>query len=356
MNRYFASIRTLSQKVRYRLFDSFPSNVHFAVTNRCNLSCVFCGQDKDALKKEDELTEQDYRQIIDEISEIGKRTLSFSGGEIFLHPGIINVLEYCSFMKQKIGMVLTNGVLVSEEVAHMLVSSGVEHVGFSIDGTREVHDALRGVTGSYDRAIKAIQHITHVKKKFDSRIPSIGINFVVTPANVGVIDCLANLLAEGNISSVRFQLLTYISEETLHCHEEKLRALSFNTSRPYWQGFRQDYTHINGETVLEKIEKVRRAAMLRGVPVYVSPRLDKKDIERWYGSNDPIMHHCFFPYQSFLVLPNGDVPLCDFIRFPVGNVRESALLEIWNSKQWKNFRRERLIRLFPGCERCCQLS
>ena len=107
--KQFSSGVLPNAKIFNKVLDPFPMSVHFAMTNRCNLSCTFCGQAKDKWHKEDELTFEQYKDLIDQVAAMKNRTVSFFGGEVFLYRDIEKVLEYCHRQKLTIEMVLTFG-------------------------------------------------------------------------------------------------------------------------------------------------------------------------------------------------------------------------------------------------------
>ena len=156
LKQYLSSVLP-STKFFDSILDPFPPSVHFAMTNRCNLSCTFCGQAKDKWRKEDELTFEQYKDLIDQVAAMKNRTVSFCGGEIYLYRDIEKVMEYCHRRKIAIEMVLTNGTLLNEQRIKALIEYNVKFVGFSIDGIRDSHDRIRGLKGAYDKTVSAIE-------------------------------------------------------------------------------------------------------------------------------------------------------------------------------------------------------
>ena len=71
------------------------------------------------------------------------------GGEPFLFPGIIELLEYL-LEKGIATSVDTNGTML-ERYAADLVRLGDVELTISVDGPEAVHDAVRGINGSFRR-------------------------------------------------------------------------------------------------------------------------------------------------------------------------------------------------------------
>ena len=327
-------------------------SVHFAMTNRCNLSCTFCGQAKDKWRKEDELTFEQYKDLIDQVAAMKNRTVSFCGGEIYLYRDIEKVLEYCHRRQITIEMVLTNGTLLNEHRIKSLIDYNVKYVGFSIDGVRHSHDEIRGLKGAYIKTISAIEKLNEFKKKSANAGPSVGINFVITKRSVPEMEAVAKIAAELNVNVLRFSHLNYISEKKLLAHRNCLQTKYPDFNFCYWEGFKDNNTSLDSRkliSVIKRIEKHYRH-------IAFSHNLDERNIHKWYNSDEPIYNQCVFLGSCFFILPNGDFPLCDFVRYPVGNVKERSLLDLWFDDKARAFRKSLSKKLLPGCERCCSVS
>lgn len=334
--------------------DAFPRNIHFAITNRCNLSCSFCGQDKDRWSKDEELALSDYKDLIDQIAHMGRRTASFSGGEIFVRSDMVDILCYAKKRDVPISTILTNGTLLDEERIQVLVDGDPGYLGFSIDGIESVHDEVRGVKGSYRKTVSAIRRINEIKKARGRTRPAVGVNFVVTKETMDSMEEVVAEMAEMGLSLLRFQYLTYITPEKLAEHKEFLERMCSGFSDCYWDRFKNDCGKIDTSALVRTIRAVKKKASDLGLKVCFSYDLKEDEIRSWYDNSNIVLNRCNF-LQNLLVLPNGDVPLCDFVRIPVGNVREKTLREIWREDKAREFRRTVRRRLLPGCERCCQL-
>lgn len=337
------------------ILDPFPKNIDFAVTNRCNLFCAFCGQNKKQWTKGDELNFDQYKKVLDQIASIGGRTVSFIGGEIFLHPDMSKILSYCRQKGISISMILTNGTLLNDERLQSLIDCKPGHIGFSIDGVEDVHDKVRGIKGSYLKTISAIKAVSKLKKERGLSRPTIGVNCVITSDTIDSMIPIIDELSGLNLVGLRYQFLTYISENKLKEHKERMKSLFHDYTYCYWDKFLSASTGLDAKKLVNTIKKLRKRAKEKGLKISFSHRLNNQDIDRWYNGSDEILHKCAY-LKAFLVLPNGDFPLCDFIRYPVGNVKEKSLQELWKDDVGRDFRKVVRKKLLPGCERCCQLK
>lgn len=143
---------------------SGPLQISLDVTNRCNLKCLHCfnRSAKDELIKCDlidqELLDEQFINIVNQIASIHPFSICFCGGEPMLRYNII--VEACTILKRanvpNVSMV-SNGTLLTEEKIDNLKHTGMTLIQISLDGyTRESHDKLRGVKGTYEKALNAI--------------------------------------------------------------------------------------------------------------------------------------------------------------------------------------------------------
>lgn len=134
----------------------------FQVTGTlCNLACRHCfntsGPRDPWLKSLEPAT---IRRYIAEAEALGVREFYFTGGEPFLHPEILPLLEDALTVAPT--TVLTNGTLIDDSGADRLaqIAAGSPYsleVRVSIDGaTKEQNDAIRG-RGSFAKALRAVR-------------------------------------------------------------------------------------------------------------------------------------------------------------------------------------------------------
>jgi SynChlorMet cassette radical SAM/SPASM protein ScmF len=129
----------------------------------CNLKCRHCWinppYSDEITVKEDEISLAQLIAALEECRQIGMRAIKLTGGEPFTRKDIFELLKYLKENKISITME-TNGTLIREKEAKALKEAGVGHVAVSLDGpTAEIHEALRGVPGSFNAALEGIQYL-----------------------------------------------------------------------------------------------------------------------------------------------------------------------------------------------------
>ena len=164
------------------------------VTNICNLKCIHCYASSGMYNKTEELSTDEAIKLIDDLKDIGIKILIFSGGEPLLRDDIFELIRY-SVKKGFRTVLSTNGTVIDDSIAYSLKKSGVDYVGISIDGSKEINDWFRGVDGAYDDALKGLTILNEIGLKT-------GIRFTATKYTIKELNYIINLLEELNIPRI----------------------------------------------------------------------------------------------------------------------------------------------------------
>lgn len=82
--------------------------------------------------------------------------INFTGGEPFVSEDLFYLLDLCEQNNISFG-ILTNGTLIDKEVVKKLaVYKKISFIQISIDGTKEVHNRIRG-DGNFEKALKTFK-------------------------------------------------------------------------------------------------------------------------------------------------------------------------------------------------------
>jgi radical SAM protein with 4Fe4S-binding SPASM domain len=140
-------------------------------TIKCNLACAHCRRiDSDDTAYRDLSTGQ-AENLIEQLAELGKKQpvmpiLVFSGGEPLCRHDLFELIGKARSLGI-IPVLATNGTLIDSEVAGRIRDSGVMRVSVSLDGaTAEIHNKLRQLEGSFERAIEGTGHLRDKKVPF----------------------------------------------------------------------------------------------------------------------------------------------------------------------------------------------
>lgn len=125
-------------------FDRFaikPDAAWLNPTDNCNMRCIMCNQWR--VTKTDELTTEEWKDVIDQLAAEGIKKIGFNGGEPLLRKDLSEIFTHV--LGHGIDPVLiTSGFLLDEKRLESLLESGLKHVTLSIDGTKEEYEKIRG--------------------------------------------------------------------------------------------------------------------------------------------------------------------------------------------------------------------
>lgn len=133
------------------------TDLYLIIDSRCNLHCPFCIRKN--LSSNDDMSIETVDEILDvapSLFNVG--AIIITGGEPTLHPDFIDIIDRAC-KKYPFVIVNSNGTF-DKYVANDLLDRMSKNlfVQISLDGTRTMHDTLRG-NGSYDKAIDNIKHL-----------------------------------------------------------------------------------------------------------------------------------------------------------------------------------------------------
>lgn len=121
-----------------------------ALSERCNYHCIMCRRPQEST----DLSRWAVFDVMEQARAIGLETISFCGGEPFVHKDFVDIAERAIELGFKVQLT-TNGSLVDEEKLERL--RGLDCLTVSIDALEATHDRIRGVPGAFERAVNALR-------------------------------------------------------------------------------------------------------------------------------------------------------------------------------------------------------
>lgn len=140
-------------KKRLRQGQYFPPFLYISILNSCNLRCQGCWVDVTAARRSIDL-EAMSRTILEARAQ-GNRFFGLLGGEPFLHPQLLDILEAhpdCYFQ------IFTNGQFITGDVAERLRRLGNATPLVSIEGREVVSDQRRGKSDVFNKTLQGLDH------------------------------------------------------------------------------------------------------------------------------------------------------------------------------------------------------
>lgn len=164
---------------------SFPSQIIIETTTFCNMKCIHCGH-KTMKRNKGNMDVRLYKKIIDEIALEAPETevwLTLYGEALLLKYKLFYMIQYAKKNGLKYLILNTNGMLLDDEMADLILESGLDRFIFSIDGfTRDTFNKIR-VNGDRDKVYANILNLLQKKKDKNLIKPYIEIQFSVMDEN-----------------------------------------------------------------------------------------------------------------------------------------------------------------------------
>jgi MoaA/NifB/PqqE/SkfB family radical SAM enzyme len=123
------------------------------VHSACNCRCVMCDIWKANADKR-EISAGDLSRHVDAIRRLHVQRVMLTGGEPLLHRNLWALCGELQALRIRITLV-TTGLLIDRHAADIAAST--DTVVVSLDGPREVHDAIRRVKGGFDRLAAGVK-------------------------------------------------------------------------------------------------------------------------------------------------------------------------------------------------------
>ncbi|MCP4632831.1 MAG: radical SAM protein [candidate division Zixibacteria bacterium] len=303
-----------------------PKFVLWDITSKCNLRCLHCVSSA-GKKSEGELSTEECKRLLDELSRLGVQTIIFSGGEPLLRDDFFEIAEYASKMGFLLQLV-TNGTLINYEVAQKIKILNL-YAQVSLDGSSpEINDRFRGKRGSYKKTIKGIQILLEVG------VP-IMIETAVTKLNINDIPHILNLAIALGVNS--FRILPFVPGGRGKNHQDlELAPDEMKKVTAYLRGKREE-------------------GRIEIVPMEFEWTFSESTVE----IADPSARIGCDAATSFCTItPTGEVLPCDFFRgVEADNIRIHEFSWIWYYSRFLNYFRSLNISDIQGvCRECKWLS
>lgn len=275
----------------------------------------------------------DWKKVIDSVacrykSQDRYPSVMLWGGEPLVSPIFEKISSYLSDLGFELGVV-TNGVLMDKWAD--ILKSKFKRIYISVDGTREIHDGIRG-KGVFDKVISNAELIKNGNAELT-------IMSVLSPWLLPTLHTFPKCLEKLEPKELLLQDMIYLSCEEVASYHKWLKACFGYEAREInsWQmEMSEDYS-IKKAEALKRLEAERFSFPVRHLA---------------HGS-DALNEHCLSPFRHIHVTWNGNVMYCtDFYDFYAGNVTEDDVMDIFDNQFSEKFRNEILKGRCPSCNHC----
>jgi len=335
--------------------------VYVEPTTACNLNCPICIR-----HSWDEpggtMAMATYRRLVEGLREApALQTVAFWGlGEPLLHPHIAEMVALAGELGARTELI-TNGLLLDQEMAEGLVQAGLDTLVISVDGASpEAHVGIRA-----EADLRLVQqnvgHLLALRRMNPRGTPEIGLEFVATRRNLSE---LPNLRRLAHSLEASFVVVTNVLPYAREFKDEILYFLSAGSPHPRTRS--------------------------RWYPEFVLPRMDARPevlepllgLLRHGGTINPLLGrpdsangYCRFVREGAVAVAwDGGVSPCIALmhsytcyilgrekairRYAVGNVNDEAITRLYDREEYRRFRARVVEFDFSPCADCggCQYA
>lgn len=307
--------------------------------SRCNCRCVMCDIWK-ANSHKQEITDEHLAKHISAFNKLGVKQVALSGGEALMHVNLWKLCEQLKSIGVKISL-LSTGLTIKMHAQDIV--DHCDDVIVSLDGSRDVHNAIRNIPSAFEKLSEGVSEI----KKQKSSFPVTGrcvlqkqnfkdfFNIIQSAKKIGL-DQISFLAAD--VSSAAFNHTDLNNEQkgsiALNQQEaDELESILEKSFVDLKKEYQRKFIAESPKKMLSLVQHYRASIGLKKFP-------SKK---------------CNAPWVSAVIEPTGDVLPC-FFHKPYGNIHQESFLEIVNSEKAVAFRKKLDIKHDPTCQRCvCSL-
>ena len=295
-----------------RDYSQTPINVYWEITRACALACRHCRAEASPDADPDQLTFEEGVAFLRQFKDFGKPQpqLILTGGDPLARPDLFELIDEAHKLGIGISITPATTPALTREVLVRLQEHSVAGLGISLDGsTAERHDEIRGVSGTFDRAMLAMRWAQELEMPLQ-------INTLVSAETAGDLPAIYELLKRFNVA--RWSLFFLISvgrgkvlQPLAPEDAESLMGWIFETSRnaPFIVATTEapSYRRI-------ALEKMRVEGM-------TASEIKQSRAYRSFGIRDG--HGIVFVSHTGEICPAGFLPLV------AGNVRQDSLASVY---------------------------
>ena len=196
VSKLYCGLAGKSDDLRYARSDSFGPVIVYNCTAKCNLNCVHCYSASTSAESADELTTEQAKRLLYQLTEVDCAAVLFSGGEPLLRLDLFELLTEADRLDLR-SVISTNGTLIDSDTAKGLADLAVSYVGISLDGSQKFHDKFRKTKGCFKAAIKGIENCCSAGLRT-------GLRFTITKSNIDQLTTVFEIAVSNGVRRICF--------------------------------------------------------------------------------------------------------------------------------------------------------
>lgn len=292
-----------SQMYKRRIKKHNLHQLFWECTLRCNLNCIHCGSDCRSIAEQQDMPFEDFRAVLEDVRtamDPKKILVVTTGGEPLVRKDILECGKTIRELGFHWGMV-SNGMLLDEQMCNRLVEAGLETIGISLDGFEDAHNWLRGKKESFTNAERAIKCLVKSNIVWD------------------VITC------------VNQKTIGYLDEFKRYLIDLGVKKWRIFTIVPMGRAARHPELQLSDEQFQEVMEFITAVRKEKSIKLSFSCEGFLGDYE-WQVRDYPFF--CQAGVNVASILADGSISGCLSIRskYHQGNIYKDKFSEVWENK------------------------
>ncbi len=290
---------------------SKPQRLVFETTNRCNLRCAMCGQSHRDFVGKDLMPEvfaktEPYWDTAHDAS-------LFGWGEPLMNRHLGEFFDQLAGRGPRI-FVLTNAMLLKDEMIERFLAGGLTYLNFSVDGAKaETYNRIRK-GANFDTVIANIAKVVARKRALGVDHPYMRMVFVGMRSNVEEFPDFVDLAARLGMDEAKMvHMIAYgreMVDEILFDHKELTNSV---------------------------LDEASLRAKAHGIKLTIPDRFDlsgKADL----APMEALHKKCPRPWEEVFVQSDGKVRLCMLSKDIMGDLNVEGVEDIWNNEKFQKVR------------------
>jgi MoaA/NifB/PqqE/SkfB family radical SAM enzyme len=340
-----------------------PIRIDAELHTRCNLNCRMCarrGSIYEKLTEEErnriEISVKNWVQIAEEAGKMGVRAWNISGlCEPLVKPEVLFPTMRMIKAYDMFGELTTNGTLWNEKYIKKTIEMGWDSVCISIDAPNaEVHDYLRGVKGTFQKATKTFKDFGQMKKKYKVNLPILTLNVVLNKLNYlklkEIVEMTYNL--GGDAIFVEPMVVFGSLGEPLKMGVKEIDK--------FLEIVKEAKELANNYGILLDITAIAPGKTFSGEKRFDKALIEKAGnmrtllIDEAKSYTDKILSiPCYYPWFFMMIRADGSAVHCGEWKSIEENIKNKNLAEIWFGKRFSEIREQfKEGKLAESCEKC----
>lgn len=296
--------------------------VFWETTAGCNLECHHCRrlEVSKTLSRYD-LSTEEAKKFISEISALGSPVLVLSGGEPLLRPDIFELGAFARACGLKVALA-TNGTLITPALAEKIKNSGIQRVAVSLDGANaKVNDTFRGIDGAFLQAVQGIKYINQTGIATQ-------INFTLACHNVSQMEEIFELAKELKVCALHLFMLVPVGCGVEIALDEMLSPQEYEVALHRFSHLSLKYQQEleTRATCAPHYYRIKRMFNVQCSTFNEVNEQEQAVMRRFTRGCLAGINVCFISHR-------GEVFPCGYLPVSTGNVKERSFQSIWEESE-----------------------